>query len=135
MIETEQITYLQVDDIEKADLDELKDKPESEQKPPEIKYRGEYWPAAEAPGTKQLARSQGASRRDTQQISSSITRNDQEQPQQGGNHSVHGFVKRAESSDGEICAYGEDCYPYPYPLKDMFDWYSKVTWQSQEGDK
>jgi hypothetical protein len=42
--------------------------------------------------------------------------------------STTGFVKRADRSEGEICAPDDYCYPYPHPIKDMYEWYKDATW-------
>ena len=109
-------------------MEELKREPSDKQRPPEVQYQGEYWPAADGPGTKQLAKSQGAKRRDLELNSSSVTSHKQEESGQQDSLLANGFVKRADRSDGEICAYGDECYPYPYPMTDMYDWYQQATW-------
>lgn len=115
-----QITYLQVAEPDKDEFKRLKDLPEHERRAPEIVHQAEYWPGSEAPGTKQLAQTPGVQRRDAHQNN---TRQGQEQDEPF----VHGFVKRADRAEGEVCAYGDDCYPYPYPMEDMYEWYKDVA--------
>ncbi|KAH8728381.1 hypothetical protein GQ44DRAFT_784073 [Phaeosphaeriaceae sp. PMI808] len=98
----------------------LQDLPDDEKSPPNEIGRGEYWPRG--PGKDHLDKSKLVSKR------SPTTNNNQEDSEQKRTPSTIGFVKRADRSDTQVCAYGEDCYPYPYPIKDMYEWYKDATW-------
>jgi hypothetical protein len=91
----------------------LQDLPDDERTPPKIKSQGEYWPTGH--GKTQLDKHKiPLSRLEVlpHKLSPSTT----------------GFVKRADRAEGEICAPDDDCYPYPYPIKDMYEWYKDATW-------
>lgn len=91
----------------------MQDLPDDEKSPPEELHRAEYWP--NGPGKAQLDKSKApAGKRGDSQLKRSPT--------------TIGFVKRADRSDAQICAYGEECYPYPYLIKDMYEWYKDAAW-------
>ncbi|KAH7082451.1 hypothetical protein FB567DRAFT_594924 [Paraphoma chrysanthemicola] len=122
------ITYLQVDDLTIKEFEALKDLPKDQRRAPEVRHQKEYWP--KGPGKNQLdkikaRRSEG---RSAQQEHSSNISTGQIDPQHERTTAPIGFVKRAERSDEEVCDFGEDCYPYPYPIEDMYAWYKDATW-------
>ncbi|KAF1842947.1 uncharacterized protein K460DRAFT_356738 [Cucurbitaria berberidis CBS 394.84] len=122
------ITYIQVPDLTAAQFKILQDLPDDEKTPPEEIGRGEYWPMR--PGKEQLDESKALAGKqgDSQQKRSPTTSDNHEDSQQKRSPSSIGFVKRADRSDTPVCAYGEECYPYPYPIKDMYEWYKDVAW-------
>jgi hypothetical protein len=103
--------------------------PYKDRKAPEIISQGEYWP--NGPGKVHLdkfrARSgtQGGS-----QQKRGLNPSDNEEDSQQHQHSPYtgGFVKRADRAEGELCEFGDDCYPYPYPIEDMYESYKGVVW-------
>jgi hypothetical protein len=102
--------------------------PEDEQSPPKVIARGEYWPIGHGQTQLDGPSAPAATPGVPQQKRSPSTNGSQEDSQQKREPSTIGFVKRAESSDAQVCVYGEDCYPYPYPLEDMYDWYKDIGW-------
>jgi hypothetical protein len=91
----------------------LQDLPDEERAPPEILHQGEYWPTGH--GKTQLEKPKfPLSRLEVLPLEPSPP--------------TTAFVKRADRSDAGICAHGDDCYPYPYPIKDMYEWYKDATW-------
>jgi hypothetical protein len=117
-----------VPDLTDAEFEALRKLPKEERSPPEEQHRGEYWPTGQ--GQTQLENSRGAAgkRRNLPQKRGPITSGEHEDSQQKHNTSDIGFVKRADRSDVGICEFGEDCYPFPYPIEDMYEWYKDATW-------
>ncbi|KAH7389371.1 hypothetical protein DE146DRAFT_161202 [Phaeosphaeria sp. MPI-PUGE-AT-0046c] len=122
------ITYIQVPDKTDKEFEELRKIPQDERVPPEELFRGEYWPTG--PGRDQLeGRTPPPIKRgDLQQNGNDTTSDYQRDANVERSPSTPGFVKRADRAGGEVCTYGEDCYPYPYPIENMFDWYNEATW-------
>jgi hypothetical protein len=118
-----------VPDLTDAQLKALKELPEKDKRAPEVLSQGEYWPTGH--GKTQLERflAPAGKRGFSQQKRSPTASGQQEDSQQKRSPSTVGFVKRAEQSDGSsICSFGEDCYTYPYPIEDMYEWYKDATW-------
>ncbi|KAH7070746.1 hypothetical protein BKA63DRAFT_519053 [Paraphoma chrysanthemicola] len=122
------ITYLQVPDITLDAFKELQALPKDQRSPPPVVQRGEYWP--NGPGKKQLdkIKARRSERRSAQQEHSSNISTGRIDPQHERTTAPIGFVKRAESSDEQVCDFGEECYPYPYPIEDMYAWYKDAAW-------
>jgi hypothetical protein len=114
--------------IDELQLEALQNVPEEDRSPPEIEYQGEYWPNGQ--GQKQLERSTAPAgkRGDPQQKRSTIISREQDDSQQKYDTSTIGFVKRADRSDTGVCAFNDECYPFPYRIEDMYEWYKDINW-------
>jgi hypothetical protein len=110
------------------EIAKLKALPDDEKSPPKEMGRGEYWPNGHGQVQLDKPRAPAATPGVPQQKRSPSTNGSQGNSQQKREPSTIGFVKRADRSDAQVCAYGEDCYPYPYPIEDMYEWYKNVIW-------
>jgi hypothetical protein len=114
-----------VDPIDKFQLAELQ---KAEIKTaPKVKFTGEYWP--NGVGEEHLKRfnDRAGKQGDSSQKGSFITSSHQEESWQDNTPAAMGFVKRAvDRSDTPICEYGEECYPFPYPINDMYEAYKDI---------
>jgi hypothetical protein len=104
-----------VDELTDKEFAELISLPKDKWTAPKEKARGEYWPVGQ--GQKQLenTRNPAGKKRD------SVLR-------QEVRSGAAGFVKRADRSDTQICDIGEDCYPYPHSILDLYYTYKDVAW-------
>jgi hypothetical protein len=117
-----------VPDLTPVQLKALQDLPDDEKSPPVEIARGEYWPNGHGKTQLDELKNPTGKRRVSQQKRSSSTSDKEEDSKQKRRNSTIGFIKRADRSDVQVCAFGEDCYPYPYPMKDMYEWYKDVVW-------
>jgi hypothetical protein len=77
--------------------------------PPKIKARAEYWPNGPGKAQLDIIRSQGNSKQKR-----SLT--------------TSGLAKRADREPDEALELGDDGYPFPYSIDDIYKWYGDVTW-------
>ncbi|KAF1839132.1 hypothetical protein BDW02DRAFT_615487 [Decorospora gaudefroyi] len=118
------ITYIQVPELTDEEFKEKQALPADQRRPPEELHRGEYWP--KGPGKTHLDKfnAEGGS----QQKRSPTISDNREDLQQKRSPSTNGFVKRADRLDGQVCVEGDECYPYPYPMEKMYEWYKDAKW-------
>lgn len=111
-------------------FEELQNLPDDQKSPPQIVHTGEYWPTGHGKTQLEKSKKPGSKQTDPQH-KRSPTNSDSDIQEHGakehGNSTI-GFVKRADQPSGQICAPDDECYPYAYPLKDMYEWYKDAVW-------
>ncbi|KAF2821073.1 hypothetical protein CC86DRAFT_386620 [Ophiobolus disseminans] len=120
------ISYFQVRDLTKLEFEKLKAEPVEDRTPPEILFTGEYWPTGHGKTQLEKSKSPPGKRGDPQQYQNLSNGSHQEGSPQKHSPSTVGFVRRADSPSGQLCAFGETCYPYPYPMEDMYEMYKDI---------
>jgi hypothetical protein len=125
-----------VKDLSKDEFEVLKNLPDDQKTPPDELGRGEYWP--EGPGKRHLDDWNKGVRVVMEEASQQKRSPDEfnagagkkEDSQQKRSPAIHEFVTRADSNSGadKVCMLGDDCYPYPYRMNDMYDMYKDVVW-------
>jgi hypothetical protein len=117
-----------VKDLSKEEFEEKRKRPDDEKEPPEVIHDGEYWPNGHGKTQLDRFRASVGKREILQEDRSPTTSDSQKESQQKRNPTTIGFVKRAERPGSPICSHGEDCYPYAWPIDQMYDSFKEATW-------
>jgi hypothetical protein len=141
-----------VEDLTDAEFKVLQALDEDKKTPPKELHRNDYWP--EGPGKRHLNEwykdpkndpsqqkrspdefiAGAGEKEDSQQKRSPDEFNPgadkKEDPQQKRSPATHEVVRRANdnSDPDKVCKSGDDCYPYPHRINDMYEMYKDVVW-------
>ncbi|PVH91997.1 hypothetical protein DM02DRAFT_544625 [Periconia macrospinosa] len=111
--------------LKKKEVDALS--PEERSKPPKILHEGEYWP--NGVGRDQLEGKLNEINLDTTEFQPRSSMTDATLDLDPPMESVTGgLIKRAEFEDAEVLELGDEGYPYPYSIDDIYKWYQHIAW-------